>query len=129
MKQTTNKEELKLKISQGESSVLQFKLKWSDNDKMAREMVAFANSRGGAIVFGVEDKTGRIEGLSYDEVQSLSSQAGNMAENNIVPTLYIHSYPEEIDGKTVLVVEIPAGSNKPTPPEAFPLTPEDVLAV
>lgn len=40
MKQTTNKEELKLKISQGESSVLQFKLKWSDNDKMAREMVA-----------------------------------------------------------------------------------------
>lgn len=64
-------------------------------------------------MFGVEDKTGRIEGLSYDEVQSLSSQAGNMAENNIVPTLYIHSYPEEIDGKTVLVVEIPAGSNKP----------------
>lgn len=108
-----NKEELKLKISQGESSVLQFKLKWSDNDKMAREMVAFANSRGGAIVFGIEDKTGRIEGLSYDEVQTLSSQAGNMAENNIVPTLYIHSYPEEIDGKTVLVVEIPAGSNKP----------------
>lgn len=108
-----NKEELKLRISQGESSALQFKLKWSDNDKMAREMVAFANSRGGAIVFGIEDKTGRIEGLSYDEVQTLSSQAGNMAENNIVPTLYIHSYPEEIDGKTVLVVEIPAGSNKP----------------
>ena len=108
-----NKEELKLKISQGESSTLQFKLHWSDNDKIAREMVAFANSRGGAIMFGVEDKTGRIEGLSYDEVQTLSSQAGNMAENNIVPTLYIHSYPEEIDGKTVLVVEIPAGSNKP----------------
>lgn len=107
------KEELKLKISQGESSTLQFKLQWSDNDKIAREMVAFANSRGGAIVFGVEDKTGRIAGLTYDEVQALSSKAGNMAENNIVPTLYIHSYPEEIEGKNVLVVEVPAGSNKP----------------
>ena len=109
-----NKEELKLKISQGESSALQFKLMWSDNDKIAREMVAFANSRGGAIVFGVVDKTGRIEGLSYDEVQTLSSQAGNMTENNIVPTLYNHSYPEEIDGKTILVEEIPSGSSKPT---------------
>lgn len=106
-------EELKIKIAQGESSTLQFKLQWSDNEKITKELVAFANSRGGSIVFGVEDKTGRIEGLTYDDVQVISSKVGNMAENNIVPALYIHSHPEEIDGKTILVVDIPSGINKP----------------
>ncbi len=104
---------LKERIAQGESSTLQFKLQWSDNDKITKELVAFANSRGGSIVFGVEDKTGRIDGLTYEDVQSISSLAANMAENNIVPTLYINSHPEEIDGKTVLVVDVPSGSNKP----------------
>lgn len=107
------KEELKKHIAQGESSTLQFKLRWSDNDKITKEIIAFANSRGGKIVFGVEDKTGRIEGLTRDEVQDISSKAGNMAENNIVPPLYVSSYPEDIEGKTVLVVDIPSGSNKP----------------
>ncbi|MBQ0142321.1 MAG: putative DNA binding domain-containing protein [Prevotellaceae bacterium] len=106
-------EELKIRIAQGESSTLQFKQQWSDNEKITKELVAFANSRGGSIVFGVEDKTGRIEGLKYDDVQAISSKVGNMAENNIIPALYIHSHPEEIDGKTVLVVDIPAGINKP----------------
>lgn len=105
-------EELKIRLAQGESSTLQFKQQWSDNDKITKELVAFANSRGGSIVFGVEDKTGRIEGLSYDDVQTISSKVGNMAENNIVPALYIHSHPEEIDGKTVLVVDVPCGMNK-----------------
>lgn len=36
-----------------------------------------------------------------------------MAENNVVPPLYIMSHPEEIEGKTVLVVDIPPGINKP----------------
>lgn len=74
------KEELKIIIAQGESSTLQFKQQWSDNDKITKELVAFANSRGGSIVFGVEDKTGRIEGLSYDDVQTISSKVGNMTE-------------------------------------------------
>lgn len=36
-----------------------------------------------------------------------------MAENNIIPPLYILSHPEEIEGKTILVINIPSGSNKP----------------
>lgn len=64
-------------------------------------------------MFGIEDKTGSIEGLSYDDVQTISSKVANMAENNIIPALYIHSHPEEIYGKTVLVVDIPCGLNKP----------------
>ena len=85
----------------------------SDNDKITKDLVAFANSRGGLLVFGVEDKTGRVEGHKYDRVQAISSMAGNMAENNIVPPLYISSYTEEIEGKTILVVEVPFGNNKP----------------
>lgn len=109
----TLKEELKKRIAQGESSTLQFKLDWSDNDKITKDLLAFANSRGGLLVFGVEDKSGRVEGLTYDRVQAISSMAGNMAENNIVPPLYISSYTEEIEGKTILVVEVPFGNNKP----------------
>lgn len=106
-------DEWKDKISRGETSTLQFKEMWSDNNAMAREMVAFANGKGGTIVFGVEDKTGQIKGLTYDEIQELSRKAGNTANENVLPTLYITTETIQIDGIYLLLVHIPKGINKP----------------
>lgn len=62
-------EELHKIIRCGETSRVQFKQKFTTQKQIAEEMVAFANSEGGTILFGIEDKTGSIVGLSYDELQ------------------------------------------------------------
>ena len=41
-------------IASGETSTVQFKEKLDNNDSIAAEMIAFANSKGGKILFGVE---------------------------------------------------------------------------
>ena len=47
----------------GETTRVQFKREFTTQKEMAKEMIAFANSRGGMILFGVEDKTGELVGL------------------------------------------------------------------
>lgn len=42
-------------------------------------MIAFANSKGGVILFGVGNKSGKLVGLSYDEIQVISRELGNAA--------------------------------------------------
>ena len=52
----------------GETTRVQFKEVFTSQKEIAKEMVAFANSKGGSILFGVEDRTGRLIGLSYDQI-------------------------------------------------------------
>lgn len=56
-------------IKVGEVSKVQFKERLLDNYDIGCELVAFSNSRGGALVVGVKDKTGCVNPLSYQEVQ------------------------------------------------------------
>lgn len=108
-----NNEELKQLIKQGETSSVQFKEMFSTSAKIADEMVAFANSRGGCIVFGVKDKTGEISGLTYEQVQEISREVGNIANDQVRPTIYIHTEVAEIEGKLALVVHVEEGKDKP----------------
>lgn len=67
--ETIQKEELKyLKnlISQGEHQRLDFKFLISDSRKIARSLVAFANTDGGTLLVGVKDN-GKISGIRSDE--------------------------------------------------------------
>ena len=48
-------EDLRQIIKRGETSLVQFKEMFSTSAKIADEMIAFANSRGGIIIFGVKD--------------------------------------------------------------------------
>ena len=66
-----NAKEIKELCALGENSKVQFKLKIDNPSKIAAEIVAFANYRGGTILIGVEDKTGEIVGLTDDEVQQI----------------------------------------------------------
>ena len=58
----------------GETSTVQFKQRFTSTKQIAEEFVAFANSKGGRLILGVEDKTGKILGLAYDEIQSASRE-------------------------------------------------------
>ena len=106
-------EDLRQIIKRGETSLVQFKEMFSTSAKIADEMIAFANSRGGVIVFGVKDKTGEIVGLSFEQVQELSREVGNIANDQVRPTIYIQTEVIEIDAKMVLVVHVQEGKDKP----------------
>jgi len=47
--------ELNELIEEGENDKVEFKRKFSSPEKIAKEMIAFANSKGGKILFGVDD--------------------------------------------------------------------------
>lgn len=79
--------DLKNLIATGESSFLEFKHKVASPEKIAKEMVAFANTNGGRILIGVDDN-GDIVGIeSYYEEEFWLKQA---AEEVCVPALNIN---------------------------------------
>ena len=106
-------EELKDMCLCGETTKVQFKESPIAQKDAAREMIAFANSKGGVILFGVEDKTGVIKGLSYEEIQQMSREMGNAANEQVKPTIYIEIEVMRVDGKHVLVCSVAEGCNKP----------------
>ena len=55
------------------------------------EMVAQSNSRGGMIVVGIDDKTGRINPLSFVEVQETTNLLGSLASEGVVPQILLDS--------------------------------------
>jgi hypothetical protein len=67
--------DLKNLIQTGESSFLEFKHSVASPEKIAREIAAFANTKGGTILIGVEDN-GEIVGVeSYYEEEFWLNQA------------------------------------------------------
>ncbi|TAH19671.1 MAG: ATP-binding protein [Cytophagales bacterium] len=56
--------ELKKIVAQGEGLQIEFKRKTTYPDKIMREVVAFANSKGGKLIIGVDDD-GTIAGLKH----------------------------------------------------------------
>lgn len=75
----------------GETTTTQFKLVFTSQKQIAEEMVAFANTRGGIIIFGTEDKTGKMVGLTYEQVQYTTRELGNTANEHVRPTIYMES--------------------------------------
>lgn len=106
-------EELREIIACGETSTVQFKLMFNSSKQIAEELVAFANSKGGMIVFGVEDKTGQMIGLSYGEIQKLSNEVSTIANDQVRPVIYLQTEVVIVDGKRLLIAYINQGSNKP----------------
>jgi len=96
-------------IKQGEHQQLDFKFEISDSRKIARSMVAFANTDGGKLLVGVKDN-GKIAGVRSDEEYYMLDTAANMYCNPPVP-FNVQVWP--IDGKTVLEVTIEKSRNIP----------------
>ena len=97
----------------GETTKVQFKEAFTSQKEIAKEMIAFANTKGGVILFGVEDKSGKLVGLSYDEIQVISRELGNTANEQVRPTIYIDTEVVRVDDKHFLICSIEEGKNKP----------------
>jgi len=76
-------------IKRGESSKVQFKERLPSLDSLTHELIAFSNSKGGRIIFGVNDKTGDLNGLSFTEIQQINQQIVNAASQKVYPPVYL----------------------------------------
>ncbi len=100
-------------ISRGESSKVQFKERLPHQDTMAQEIVAFSNTSGGLIIIGVNDKTGILNGLSFSEIQQISTQLVTIADQQVFPSVNIETETVAVDSNTLIVVKVPEGLSKP----------------
>ena len=90
-------------IEQGEHQMLDFKFEISDSKKIARSLVAFANTDGGRLLIGVKDN-GSISGIRSDEEKYMIQAA---AELYCQPKVEFQAKEWNINGKTILEVFIP----------------------
>ena len=75
------------------------------------EMVAQSNSRGGMIVVGIDDKTGRINPLSFVEVQETTNLLGSLASEGVVPQILLDI--ENVQPEGVSMESIKHGASVP----------------
>jgi predicted HTH transcriptional regulator len=73
----TDQQYIKNLISKGENQQLDFKFEINDSRKIARSLVAFANTDGGKLLVGVKDN-GAISGIKSDEEYYMVEAAANM---------------------------------------------------
>ncbi len=97
----------------GETTKVQFKEAFTSQREIAKEMIAFANTKGGVILFGVEDKSGKPVGLSYEQIQVISRELGNAANEQVRPTIYIETEVVRLEEKHFLICSVEEGKNKP----------------
>jgi len=100
-------------ISTGETSKVQFKLNVSNEQSIAQEMVAFANTKGGTILIGVDDKSWDIVGLSDDDLRRLTNLLVNASSQHVKEPIFIGTDTVDYEGKRILVVTVPEGIAKP----------------
>jgi len=94
-------------ISKGENQQLDFKHSITDSKKIARSLVAFANTDGGKLLVGVKDN-GAIAGVRDDEEFYMVQAA---AQLYCKPPMNFDSKIWEINGKTILEITIAKGEN------------------
>ncbi|HPA11279.1 MAG TPA: putative DNA binding domain-containing protein [Treponemataceae bacterium] len=104
------KAELLELIANGENSGVEFKRDDIRSEQLAKEIVAFANLKGGYILLGVEDD-GSISGLQRDKAQEWVL---NVFRDKVFPQTI--PYYEELvieNGKKVAVITVSQGISKP----------------
>ena len=100
---------IKKLIAQGEHQQLDFKFEISDAAKIARSLVAFANTDGGKLLIGVKDN-GVIAGVRSEEEKFMLE---NAAKRYCKPEVPFTSKEWVVEGKHVLEVEIPVSPAAP----------------
>jgi predicted HTH transcriptional regulator len=96
-------------IDQGEHQQQDFKYCINDSKKIAKSLVAFANTNGGRLLIGVKDN-GKIAGISSDEEFYMVEAAAKIFSK---PQINFTTKQWHIEGKTVLEIEIESSNKKP----------------
>ena len=98
----------------GESKNIEYKVVVPDkSEKYMKTVVAFANTQGGRLVIGIDDKTHQVVGVDNDSLfqtmDALTNAISDACEPQIIPDIE----PQTVEGKTVIVIIVEAGKNRP----------------
>jgi ATP-dependent DNA helicase RecG len=80
----TSRTELMRMVRGGEDTFLELKVKLSNPERIAQEIVAMANTGGGVIVFGVNDQL-RVEGI--EDGENVQDELVRICREEIVPPI------------------------------------------
>jgi predicted HTH transcriptional regulator len=96
-------------IEEGEHQQQDFKFCINDSKKIAKSLVAFANTDGGRLLIGVKDN-GKVVGISTDEEYYMVESAAKIYSN---PPISFTTKQWHSEGKTVLEISVQPSKNKP----------------
>jgi predicted HTH transcriptional regulator len=105
----TNKE-FKLLLEEGEGFQLEFKRKVTSPEKIARALIGFANTKGGTILFGVDDDKS-VVGVESEktEVEMIQTAGRIHCDPPIEPDIEIISHR----GKDIIIATVEESNQKP----------------
>ena len=109
--------ELVRRIRLGEDSALAFKrvvlagsrVEGPGRSEFADELAAFANTRGGTVVLGVDDRTREVTGIALGSLDAVEGWVREICNDSVKPSLDADIYKLELegaDGKAVPVIRI-----------------------
>lgn len=85
-----------------------------DNKKLSKHLSAFANTPGGGfMVFGIEDKTANILGVTQEQAEEIMQKLSSICRDSLNPLVTIDHAIEEYEGKPLLFVHIKESAVKP----------------
>lgn len=96
-------------IDEGEHQQQDFKYCINDSKKIAKSLVAFANTDGGRLLIGVKDN-GKIAGIKSDEEFYMVEAAAKIYSK---PAINFLTKQWHVSGKTVLEIRIESSIEKP----------------
>ncbi len=97
-------------LEKGENTYVEFKRKVSSFEKIAKEVIAFANTKGGMILFGIDDDL-KIYGIESEkeEISLIEETCRFHCQPPIRPVIEIFHHK----GKDIIIASIPESSEKP----------------
>ena len=97
-------------IEEGEGFTIEFKRRISSPEKIARTLISFANTKGGTILFGVDDD-GSVVGVESEKAEAeLIELAGkDFCDPPVLPVIDIVPF----DGRDVIVCHVDESLSKP----------------
>ena len=101
-------------ILAGESKNVEFKENLPEKSiKYMKSVVAFANGTGGKIIFGIADKTREVVGFDQEDVFKKMDAIANAVSDSCEPTIIPDITLQTVAGKTVIVVDVSEGRQRP----------------
>ena len=85
------------------------------SEKYMKTLIAFANTQGGKLIIGVDDKTHEVAGVDNSELFQMMDSIANAVSDSCVPQIIPDIEPQTMDGKTVIVITVKAGKNRLAP--------------
>ena len=96
-------------IKQGESEQMEFKGPRSTYDTLARAVCGLLNQQGGFLIWGIN----KDEPASVSDAENKAKRLMDHLMTGINPQPFLSASVQEAKGESIVVVRVPAGSDKP----------------